>query len=178
VTSSIFSRVGGAAKSLASVATASTSASTQYTHASAAAQPESSSSVSTAPQCQMVNSFTLIMYLSRCSHCRELCAKVQRMQEVNDARSPPFSHRLRIPCLLSFLTLQQGWMWNGTDWVWQLKPMVQPQQHSTHPWQRHLAPDGQSYWWNSVTGESQWFPPTMKQLTVDLTGCEKSRYSD
>jgi hypothetical protein len=169
VTSSLFKTVGGAAKTLATAAATSAS--------SPAADPRAAAATA-AVQPEMYWDAEKGQWLTR--------------QGSNNAAAAPSAQG------------EMGWVWNGTDWVWQLKPVEQPAQQllqqqqqqqqqqqpatqtsgetpsasatqaaiastadsSMGPWQRHAAPDGQYYWWNSVTGESQWLPPTADQLAA------------
>ena len=169
VTSSIWTSVGGAAKKLAQ-ATAATASSS------------SSSSTPAAPAAQSAMSGSLHWDADK-------RAWVTQQGVAPQAATPQG---------------EMGWVWNGTDWVWQLKvghpgeqsnrqqlpqtgqhqsgvagapaPIVAPIADASPsagqgsggqdlgPWQRHLAPDGQSYWWNGLTGESQWHAPTAEQI--------------
>ena len=169
VTSSIWTSVGGAAKKLAQ-ATAATASSS------------SSSSTPAAPAAQSAMSGSLHWDADK-------GAWMTQQGFAPQAATPQG---------------EMGWVWNGTDWVWQLKvghpgeqsnrqqlpqtgqhqsgvagapaPIVAPIADASPsagqgsggqdlgPWQRHLAPDGQSYWWNGLTGESQWHAPTAEQI--------------
>lgn len=62
-------------------------------------------------------------------------------------------------------TAQGQWEWDGAEWVWAEGSASYPADANAYgspeygDWASHEDDDGNQYWYNAVTGETQWEPP-------------------